>query len=616
MTHPHIVRIYDFMRDDLTAAISMEFVSGDTLSNRRADQPQNIFSIQQLSPWVEQICSGLHYAHTKAQVVHRDLKPANLMLDAVGDIKITDFGIARSISDSVSRVSAVCNSGTPVYMSPQQMMGEKPCVADDIYAFGATLYELLTGRPPFHSGNVVLQVREKMPPSMAARRAELEITGEPFPPEWERTIAACLAKEPAGRPESMLKITEALGLNGGGRGTTHYNISDLPTLPAVSLPPPAVPASPPKPRKPLPRWLLSAGAAAAVVILAAVFAPGWWNSHEAAGANQRAQEFMSKGDWPAALATAFAAMTRDAAYANAYDKMQDDFLSSLKSTEQDPKEFFASLIGLPLDISGSLSAGHAARYKEIRSDGEEAYRQKLTAVTTDAETLALAGKFDEADALLSPWRPYSVLSPHDLTASETRVKAARIRREILMAEASAADGDTVGALARLDELATRNLLADEVARGRGKVQAIASPAVVDRLARAIAADDAGAVQAALNEYGKVSGKPASITATDLLAERNFEKFLRLLEQLGVRSAEGAPRANFLDLIAVEPLRSRFSSPDSASEFLAQSYAASAGKMRHERPVAALLLASMRKQSRARLLDPRLSLKSEKCLRPS
>jgi serine/threonine protein kinase len=611
MTHPHIVRIYDFMRDDMTAAISMEFVSGDTLSNRRADQPQNVFSIQQLSPWVEQLCSGLHYAHTKAQVVHRDLKPANLMLDAAGEIKITDFGIARSISDSVSRVSAVCNSGTPVYMSPQQMMGEKPCVADDIYAFGATLYELLTSRPPFHSGNVILQVREKMPSTMAARRAELEIAGEPIPPEWEHIIAACLAKEPAGRPESMLKISEALGLSGGIPRTTQYNISDLPTVRAVSLPPaipapPAVPtlstvpapravpapsavAAPPKPRKPFPRWIVSVGTAAAVIILAAVFVPGWWNRHQAAGANGRAQELRSKGDWPAALATAAAAASRDASYANAYDKMQADWLSSLQPTD-DPREFFAMLTSLPLEITGSLSAEHAARYKEIRSNGEEAYRKKLTTVTMDAETLALRGKFDEADALLSPWRPYSVLSPNDLTASETRVKAARIRRELLMAEESAAGGDTGSALARLNDLEAQNLLPDEVARGRAKVQAIATPVVVEQLATAIAADDAARVQAALNEYGRLSGKPASVTATALLAERDFEKFLRLLEQLGVRSADGAPRTNFLDLIVVEALRARFSSPESVSEFLAESYAASAEKMRHERPGAALLLA--------------------------
>ena len=101
MTHPHIVRIHDFLREPRTAAISMEFVAGDTLANRKAEQPQKVFTIAELRPWLEQMCGALHYAHTRAQVVHRDLKPANLMVDARGDIKITDFGIARSISDSV-----------------------------------------------------------------------------------------------------------------------------------------------------------------------------------------------------------------------------------------------------------------------------------------------------------------------------------------------------------------------------------------------------------------------------------------------------------------------------------------------------------------------------------
>ena len=217
LTHPHIVRIYDFVDDARAAAIAMEFISGETLTNTRVDRPGHCYEPADIARWVGQLCAALDYAHTKAKVVHRDLKPANLMIDAAGDLKVTDFGIATSISDSVSRVSKQAgSSGTPVYMSPQQMMGEKPAVTDDIYAFGATLYELLTGKPPFYAGNILLQVQSKTAPSLAERRAELGVNAEIVPAEWEETIAACLAKEPSARPQSAGEVAERLGLAAKG----------------------------------------------------------------------------------------------------------------------------------------------------------------------------------------------------------------------------------------------------------------------------------------------------------------------------------------------------------------------------------------------------------------
>jgi len=216
LTHPRIVRIYDFIDDSRCAGISMEYVEGRTLASMKLDAASGCLSVAQLAPWLGQLCEALAYAHTEAQIVHRDLKPANLMLDAKGALKVADFGISATLSDTTTRASKqASSSGTPVYMSPQQMMGEKPAATDDIYSLGATLYELLTGKPPFYSGNVLLQVQNKVPPSLAARRVELGVeSAEAIPIAWEETIAACLAKQSEDRPQSAAEVWKRL--NGVG----------------------------------------------------------------------------------------------------------------------------------------------------------------------------------------------------------------------------------------------------------------------------------------------------------------------------------------------------------------------------------------------------------------
>jgi protein kinase-like protein/YARHG domain-containing protein len=213
LTHHNIVRIYDFAHQEQTACISMEYVDGATLSALRVERDAKIFKVAELQPLVAQFCHALEYAHARAKIVHRDLKPANLMVNASGQLKITDFGIARSLSDSVSMLSMKATSGTLLYMSPQQLDGERPSPVDDIYAFGATLYELLTSKPPFFSGAIETQVREKIPSPLRERRKELNIRDDdPVPVDWEETIAACLAKDSGQRPQSAGELAACLGL--------------------------------------------------------------------------------------------------------------------------------------------------------------------------------------------------------------------------------------------------------------------------------------------------------------------------------------------------------------------------------------------------------------------
>jgi serine/threonine protein kinase/Tfp pilus assembly protein PilF len=211
LTHKNIVRIYDFVHDERSGCISMEYVDGDTLSKLRCDKERKVFEAPELSDWMSQLDDALDYAHNYARIIHRDLKPSNLMVNQRGELKVSDFGIARSLGDSMSVITmAGGRSGTLAYMSPQQLEGERGTHLDDIYSLGATVYELLTSKPPFYVGNIDRQIREKIPPSMSERRKEFDIEGEPIPAVWEEVVARCLAKDPAHRPQSVREIARQL----------------------------------------------------------------------------------------------------------------------------------------------------------------------------------------------------------------------------------------------------------------------------------------------------------------------------------------------------------------------------------------------------------------------
>ena len=212
LAHPNIVRIYDFQHDESSAAISMEYVDGGTLSDLRIKKPNKVFNPGDLTDWLGALFDGLDYAHTRKQIVHRDLKPRNLMLNARGELKIADFGISRCISDSMTMLTGIVgSSGTPPYISPQQWDGERPTPLDDIYSLGATLYELLSGKPPLLGVVDWQQVHHRIAPPISQRRIEFGIEGaEPIPQHWEETVAACLAKDPKKRPQTIRELEARL----------------------------------------------------------------------------------------------------------------------------------------------------------------------------------------------------------------------------------------------------------------------------------------------------------------------------------------------------------------------------------------------------------------------
>jgi uncharacterized delta-60 repeat protein len=211
LAHPHIAASYEFVRDHSSAAIAMEFVDGWSLATLKVDKLCRCYRAEEIERWIAQLCAALDYAHNEFGIVHSDLKPANLLVNTQEELKITDFALAQTVRAESSRRGLVKGIyGGLGFLSPQQVMGAEPSKADDIYSLGATIFDLLTGTPPFYKGEVFAQICSLKPPSMTARVKELEIQDEPISPVWEDTVARCLAKNPADRPQRAKEVWELL----------------------------------------------------------------------------------------------------------------------------------------------------------------------------------------------------------------------------------------------------------------------------------------------------------------------------------------------------------------------------------------------------------------------
>ena len=212
LAHPGIARVYELVCDYQVAAIATEYVDGWPLAVVKGDRPGNRFGLEDITLWVHQVCAALEYAHHGFCLVHRCLQPANLLLNRREQLKVTDFGIDYA----VSRLAA--EHGKPwavthAYMSPQQMQGAEASVLDDIYALGATIFDLITGTPPFNRGELREQILHTPPPTMKQRLRELGVD-DTVTPAWEETVAACLAKEPGKRPQSANDVIRSLESHG------------------------------------------------------------------------------------------------------------------------------------------------------------------------------------------------------------------------------------------------------------------------------------------------------------------------------------------------------------------------------------------------------------------
>ena len=191
LSHANVATVYDVGDDEGRPCIVMELVNGGTLAARLQDPPMGQ---EEAVGLITQVLAALDAAH-RAGIVHRDIKPANILLTEDGNVKVTDFGIAKALEPASAHVDLTATGdvmGTPRYLAPERAAGDQATVASDLWAVGVVLYEALTGRPPFEADTAVGL-------AIAAERGD-RVRPEVYRPDLSPALGAVVARALAPRP--------------------------------------------------------------------------------------------------------------------------------------------------------------------------------------------------------------------------------------------------------------------------------------------------------------------------------------------------------------------------------------------------------------------------------
>ncbi|MFO8055749.1 MAG: protein kinase [bacterium] len=197
LNHPNIVTVYDAGEESETYYIAMEFVEGDTI--KYILTKEGVFSPRAILVIAGQVCKALEYAHGR-RVVHRDIKSSNIMWTPDKQVKIMDFGLAK-VLEEVKGYQTIA-SGTPYYMSPEQVLGKDIDHRTDIYSLGITMFEMATGALPFMQGDATYHHVHTPPPEAKDKNPDV-------PDELNRIILRCMQKDPDERFENARDLFNA-----------------------------------------------------------------------------------------------------------------------------------------------------------------------------------------------------------------------------------------------------------------------------------------------------------------------------------------------------------------------------------------------------------------------
>ena len=208
LSHPNIATVRAFEEDEGgNPFLVMDYIEGEGLDEILEEKGE--LSEEETVRLLGPVAAALDYAHSQG-VVHRDVKPGNVMVRKDGTPFVLDFGIAREIQETMTRVTGKFSSGTLLYMSPEQLHGRAPKAAQDVYSFAAMAYECLKGGPPFARGQIEYQIDHDAPEPLEEGVASKAL---------REGILAGLAKEPEGRPGSCAGVLAKGGASQGGAST-------------------------------------------------------------------------------------------------------------------------------------------------------------------------------------------------------------------------------------------------------------------------------------------------------------------------------------------------------------------------------------------------------------